>query len=92
MKSTQKLTVVNRIDVHNQLKDDGKVPPYNTGKVVIGKYHERYEPCKVSAEDEFWQGVLLNRPSFMRGSAKRFWLVYSLVMCMVVLFGVGVSR
>ena len=92
MKSTQKLTVVNKIDLHNQLKDDGKTPPYNTGKVVIGKYHERYEPVRMSEEDEFWQGVLINRPSFMRGSEKRFWLVYSLVVCMVAVLIMGVSR
>mgnify|MGYP003348035874 FL=1 len=92
MKSTQKLTVVNRINLHNQLKDDGKTPPYNTGKVVIGKYHERYEPVRMSEEDEFWQGVLINRPSFMRGSEKRFWLVYSLVMCMVAVLIMGATR
>lgn len=33
--------------------------PYNTGKVLIGKYHERYEPARMSEEDEFWQSVLL---------------------------------
>ena len=69
-----------------------KHPPYNTGKVVIGKYHERYEPCKVSDEDEFWQGVLLNRPSFMRGSDKRFWLGYAIVMCMLVVLIAGAVK
>jgi len=68
-----------------------KTPPYNTGKLVIGKHYIRYSPAKMSEEDEFWQGVLLNRPSFMTGDAKRFWLGYAIVMCMLVVALAGVA-
>jgi hypothetical protein len=77
---------------YNDTQMNVKHPPYNTGKVVIGKYHERYEPCKVSDEDEFWQGVLLNRPSFMTGDTKRFWLGYAIVMCMLVVLFMGALK
>ena len=69
-----------------------KVPPYNTGKLVIGGQYIRYKPAKLSEEDEFWQGVLLNSPSFMTGATKRFWLVYSLVACTLVAFAYEVAR
>lgn len=69
-----------------------KLPPYNTGKLVIGKYYQRYQPAKLSDEDEFWQGVLLEQPTFMTGATKRFWLGYSIVMCMLVVLIMGATR
>ena len=36
-----------------------KIVPYNTGKLLIGQHYTPHKPMKMSAEDEFWQGVLL---------------------------------
>lgn len=77
---------------HNDTQTKVKVPPYNTGKLVIGSQYVHYDPVKLSEEDEFWQGVLLNRPSFMTGADKRFWLGYSIVMCMLVVLIMGATR
>lgn len=77
---------------HNDTQTKVKVPPYNTGKLVIGSQYIHYEPVKMSEEDEFWQGVLLNRPAFTTGATKRFWLFYSTVMCLLVLAVSGVAK
>jgi len=77
---------------HNDTQAKVKVPPYNTGKLVIGGQYIHYEPVKMSDEDEFWQGVLLNRPSFVTGETKRFWLIYSLFACLLVVLIVGGTK
>ena len=59
-----------------------KQPPYNTGKVLIGRYYEAPKQSNLTPEGEFWQSVLLG------DYAERKRYRVQLVLNVAVLFGV----
>ena len=71
---------------YNHVKHSVKHPPYNTGKVVIGRFYEpkmRNSPTP-TYEEEFWQIVLTSKPLSESIHAKTIRNIGVIVICMVV--------
>lgn len=63
------------------MKDD-QIPPYNTGKVLIGSRYERPRRTHTTSEEVLWQLVALGAYQ-KRRRARRLMLAYVVTMVLV---------